>query len=144
MSPRLEYALSTGALALALTVLVCLALDMGARNPFPWALGTTAGVAALLAATWVCGWRWLASATPSARRLAVLVLGTVAVAMALFFPLCVALVAALSPQGDVSDWLHGAGVFGVFALVFGTLPALLTTIPLAWRFLRRHDRAVRA
>ncbi|MCD9028192.1 hypothetical protein LDO26_08210 [Luteimonas sp. BDR2-5] len=144
MSPRLEYTLSTGALALALTLLVGIWLEMGAGNAFLWRLGMTAGVAAMLAAAWVCGWRWLVAARPGIRRLAGMAASTVLVAMVLFFPLCLGLTAALAPEEGMAMWLHGAALFGLFGLVFGTLPALLATTPLAWRFLHRSDRRAAA
>ena len=139
MTPRLEYALSAGALAIVLVLMAGRLFDFDPGNAFLWWLAATAGASAAIAAAWVCRWRWVSRARSGLARLAGTVSCTVLVAMALFFPLCVGLSAFLSPEEPVVAWFYGAAVFGAFAVVFGTLPALLATTPLAWRFLRRRN-----
>ncbi|MCW4453425.1 hypothetical protein OK348_01225 [Flavobacterium sp. MXW15] len=141
MNPRLEYALLAGALAFTLAVAAGLLLDFRMKNDFLWQLGAMAGVAALLSAAWVGGWRWLVDARRRGWRLLGMVFFTVLVAMALFFPLCMGLLAILDSTGfALLQQAEMAAVFVVFAAYLGTLPAMLFTTPLAWRFLRRRER----
>ena len=141
MSPRLEYAVSAGALAVTLGLLALHLFGFGMADAIVWQVGAAAGAAALLSAFWVSAWRWLVNSQRRVWRLLGMVFFTVLVALGLFFPLSMVAVSVDTAAGlSLRELAEAAAVLVAFAAMLGGVPALLFTAPLAWRFLRRRDR----
>ena len=141
MSPRLEYAVSAGALAVTLGLLALHLFGFGMADAIVWQVGAAAGAAALLSAFWVSAWCWLVNSQRRVWRLLGMVFFTVLVALGLFFPLSMVAVSVDTAAGlSLRELAEAAAVLVAFAAMLGGVPALLFTVPLAWRFLRRRDR----
>ena len=141
MSPRLEYAVSAGALAVTLGLLALHLFGFGMADAIVWQVGAAASAAALSSAFWVSAWRWLVNSRRHVWRLLGVVFFTVLVALGVFFPLSMIAVSVDTAAGlNLRDLAGAAAVLVAFAAMLGGVPALLFTVPLAWRFLRRRDR----
>ncbi|VXB47582.1 conserved membrane hypothetical protein [Luteimonas sp. 9C] len=137
MSPRLEYTLVCGALALTLTLALGGLLEMGIANAFFWELASVAMLAAALAAAWVAGWRWRAGRRTAGRRVLAMACATALTAAVLFVPMSLGLVALLAPGDDSLSWVYSAAVFGAPGLAIGLGPACLVALLPARRYLGR-------
>lgn len=140
MSARLYYALSTGALALLMAVILILLVgrDSAMQDAYAWIFAATVGACGLLGGLWVGRWRWLVHAGGRVWRPLGVAFFTVLVALGAMFLLYMVLLGVT----DAGDWREAAEV-AAFIVCFGALfcglPAVLLTLPLAGLFLRRHD-----
>ena len=143
MTPRVEYTVVCAGLALVLTVVLGGLLEMGIADAFFWELAAVAVLASGMAAAWVAGWRWRVGGRPPLRRVLAMAVVTALVAIVLFVPLSLGLVALLAPGDETLSWVYSAAVFGAPGLVLGALPACLAAVWPAHRYLRhpRHRRS---
>lgn len=141
MPPRLEFALLAGVLAAALAAS---AQWLMAVRDFGWPIVPAAGLAAAASAAWTSGWRLVECRARPGWRCFGLAFFTVLIAQVCFIVLVAAFFLLMEPGWGVLRAIESAALFGLLALAMGGVPALLLTVPLALRHLRRRDRAAAA
>ena len=111
MSARLYYALSTGALALLMAVVLILLVgrDSAMQDAYAWIFAATVGACGLLGGLWVGRWRWLVHAGGRVWRPLGVAFFTVLVALGAMFLLLQTQFRAIAVSGGFT-----AGGFGGF------------------------------